>query len=127
MQDIVPTSLDVDSATWIIKKLADTLFPEGALAPAIPDPTTEEAEAMREELERCITTGCLVSLCLCPARQPGLIPAGNTAMARFLLLGTSHMAQQRSIANALDVFSNPSANANLLLSLAEAALKALVA
>lgn len=117
----------MDSATWIIKKLTDTLFPDGAFAPAIPDPTTEEAEAMRKELERCIYNKMPGKSQICSARQPGLIPAGNTAMARFLLFGTSDMAQQRTIANALDVFSIPSANANLLLSLAEAALGALVA
>lgn len=47
-------SLHVDTATRLISKLTDTLFPDGELAPVVSDPTIEEAEAIREELELCM-------------------------------------------------------------------------
>lgn len=123
---ISPNFSDANSATWIVKKVTDTLFPDGELAPAIPDPSIEEAEAMRQELERCVYGRIPGTLQDRFDRRFVLTSAGNSAIVRFLLLGTSQTAQQRTITNMLDVFSNPSANANLLLTLVEAALDALV-
>lgn len=51
-KDVFERTLDVDSAAWAIAKLTDTLFPDGDLAPSIPDPSPEEAEQMRRDLER---------------------------------------------------------------------------
>jgi hypothetical protein len=125
-QGIVPNFPDVNSVTWIVQKATDTLFPDGVLAPSIPDPSAEEAEATRQELERCVYDRIPGKFQDRLNRRRGLTCVDDLALARFLSLGTSQTAQQRTITNMLDVFSNPSANANLLLTLVEAALKALV-
>jgi hypothetical protein len=125
-QGVVSNFPDVNSATWIVQKVTETLFPNGVFAPSIPDPSAEEAEAMRQELERCVHDRIPGTLQDRFNRRRDLTSVGDLALARFLLLGTSQTAQQRTITNMLDVFSNPSANANLLLTLVEAALNALV-
>lgn len=53
-QQRLTASLHVDTVTRLISKLTDTLFPNGELAPVVPDPTVEEVGAMREELELCV-------------------------------------------------------------------------
>ncbi|GHJ88620.1 hypothetical protein NliqN6_5022 [Naganishia liquefaciens] len=106
-KDVFAGVLNLDSAAWAVAKLTGTLFPDGVLAPSIPEPSEEEVEGMRQDLERCLHD-----------RIP--------TIAKFLLLGTSQTAQQKTIRNALNVFSNPTANANLLLTLVEAILKAAV-
>lgn len=51
-QDVFQGTFDVESAAWAIAKLTDTVFPDGDFAPSIPDPSPEEAEQMRKDLER---------------------------------------------------------------------------
>lgn len=38
----------------VLSRLIDTLYPGGQPAPVIPDPTPEEAEAMRSKVERAL-------------------------------------------------------------------------
>ncbi|KAJ9105150.1 hypothetical protein QFC19_003608 [Naganishia cerealis] len=50
-EKMVNKALHVDTATAIVRKLTDILFPGGEPAATIPDPSPEEAEEMRRTLE----------------------------------------------------------------------------
>ncbi|KAJ9123961.1 hypothetical protein QFC22_000752 [Naganishia vaughanmartiniae] len=88
-EQVVDKALHIDTATRIIAKLTDILFPEGRPAATVPDPSPEEAEEMR-------------------------------------LLGIDEAAQMRTITDAFETFSNPSANTTVLLTLVESAIFALL-
>ncbi|KAJ9097619.1 hypothetical protein QFC21_004655 [Naganishia friedmannii] len=108
-RQVVDKTLCIDTATKIVTKLTDILFPDGQPATSIPDPSPGEAEEMKRSLERRIW-----------AKTPHIVVA--IALARFLILGRNEAAQRQTITDAFEVFSNASANTTVLLTLVESAI-----